>query len=243
LVSWDNFIPLFHQISHTELRKLLLTEQLQQEGMPMIVHSTALKIKPEDKPRLLEKLYSPDIIDLGRQMSMTSMMTVEGNAEPGLILSTSVWDSYEDARTAFSSPFYAELIKKLSPLFLARPERTAHKVLVYHPNLETQPGMFLNNTVIKVNPENVEALIKILYSDEVYAKSREFDGLGDAWALEPFEKPGTIFSISIWDKPESAHKVFADPFYADLLGRMKQLFVASPERFSFTVLQLGILKD
>ena len=209
----------------------------------MIVHVTSLSIKPGSTDKIVQLLYRDEIIDMGREANLLSMLTVESNQEPGLVLSTSAWESLEAAQSAMSSPDYANLVKELAQFFTAPPERSTYKVRRFQPMGEAKPGMFLNNTILKTKPENVETLLDILHSDENLAKTQELGVKTDIWALEPHAEAGTINSISIWESPKAAQNVFADPFYAELLGKMKHLFAAAPERFSFTVLQSQRLKE
>ena len=134
------------------------------------------------------------------------------------------------------NPTYAQLVKEMAPYFTGQPERSAFKVLRYVPLGVAVAGMFLNSTNIKVKPDNVEKLVEILHNDSTLNKSKDLGMQNDIWALESQSEPGMIHSISIWNTPEAAQKVFADPFYADLLGKMKHFFIAAPERFGFTVL-------
>lgn len=203
----------------------------------MIVHVTSIKTKPGSAEKIVQLLYRDEIITLCREFNLLSMLTVESNQEPGLILSTSAWESLEAAQTAMSNPAYADLVKGMAQFFTAAPERSSYKVLRYQPLGDAKPGMFLNNTILRVKPENVEALLDILHSEKNLARTQGLEVKTDIWALEPHTEPGTINSISIWESPKAAQNVFAAPFYAELLSKMKHLFVAAPERFGFTVLQ------
>lgn len=203
----------------------------------MFVNVTVLKIDPARIPEFLDSLYRPEVIRFSRENGIQDAMTFQAVAEPGLIASASLFNTPAEAQRLFSNPFYADLIKSLSGFLLEKPARYSHDVLVHHKFKERLPHMFVNDTILTIDPARVDDFVQTLWAQEVLAVMLATGVFIEAFTFHSLDQPGVIHSVSFYAHPEDARKVFSDPEYASLLGKLKPYLLAAPERAAYTLLR------
>ena len=203
----------------------------------MFCNSTKLKIDPARLAEFTDLLYSPDTIRTCKAMGISDAMLVQYVDQPGLLHSVSQFDSQMQADQFFSSPFYADLVKTLKPFILESPARMGFKVLIQRKFKERVPGMYINDTIIKVDPARVDAFIQVLWSAESIDQMDKSGVFIEGIALHARENPGTIHSISFYPTQEDAKMVFTNPDYAALLGKLKPFLMAAPERVGYSLVR------
>jgi len=203
----------------------------------MFCNSTRLKIEPARLAEFTNLLYSPETIRNCKAMGIRDAMLVQVVDQPGLLHSISQFDSRGQADQLFSSPFYADLVKTLKPFILDAPARMGFNVLIQRKFKERVPHMYINDTIIKVDPARVDAFIKVLWSAESIDKMIKIGVFIEGLALHSLENPGTIHSVSFYPTPQDAKLVFTNPDYAALLGRLKPFLMAAPERAGFSLVR------
>ena len=207
----------------------------------MFVNVSVLRIDPARMPQLLEIFYRQEVIDQCKALGMLDISTTQLAAEPGMISNATFFNSPEDSQKMFTSPFYAELVKEFKPFFLSAPERYTFNMLVHRKFKERVPHMFINDTVIKIEPGRVDEFIKTLWAPDVIDVMLKLDVFIEASTLHSNNNPGTIHSLSSYAKPEDAKLVFSNPDYANLLGKLKPFLLAAPERVEYVLLRTDVI--
>lgn len=96
----------------------------------MFIHSTTLKVSPENAHVVVDILSSEKMLEIYRDtQGLRFAYILESAEEPGKIISQTFWDSMTEARNGFSSPAYAALLKDLYPVLIASPERLGYNLL------------------------------------------------------------------------------------------------------------------
>ena len=96
--------------------------------------------------------------------------------------------------------------------------------------------MWVNITVGKIAPENVQKAIDILARPEVSQAFRAVKGFRHDYIIQSLETPGLIQSITIWEDAAEAQTFFASPAYIQIVTGLGPLFVERPQRYSYEVL-------
>jgi heme-degrading monooxygenase HmoA len=97
--------------------------------------------------------------------------------------------------------------------------------------------MFIHTTIIKVNPENVNAVSEVLFSEKIRAFYKTITGFQHGYLTESVEEPGKLISLSFWDSSADAQRAMSDPAYAGLIGDMRKFLIAPPERYGYQALK------
>jgi hypothetical protein len=203
----------------------------------MYCNSTTLKIDPARLLEFTDLLYSPETIRTSKAMGIHDALLVQAVDQPGLLLSASLFDSQAQADQVFASSFYAELVKDLRPFLLESPVRMRFDVLVQRKFKARLPHMYLNDTVIPIDPARVDEFIQVLWSPEVIDQMLKSGVFIEGLALHSLENPGTIHSVSFYATQEDAKLVFTNPDYAVLLGKLKPFLLAAPERRGYSLVR------
>ena len=203
----------------------------------MFCNTTRLKIDPARLAEFTDLLYSPETIHTCKAMGIRDAMLVQFVDQPGLLHSASQFDSQAQAESFFSSPFYADLVKTLKPFILEIPARMSFNTLIQRKFKERVPHMYINDTIIKVDPARVDAFIKVLWSAESIDQMIKIGVFIEGFALHSLENPGTIHSISFYPNAQDAKLVFTNPDYAALLGKLKPFLMAAPERVGYSLVR------
>ena len=103
--------------------------------------------------------------------------------------------------------------------------------------------MYINLTILKVKPENVQTLTEILVNEKMHAFYRAISGFQRGYVTESVEEPGKILNISHWDSAVDAQRTMSDPAYAGLIGDMRKYLIAPPERYGYTLLREFLEED
>jgi hypothetical protein len=201
----------------------------------MYCNITMLKIDPSRLLEFTDFLYSPETIRVSKSMGIRDAMLLQVADQPGRLVSASLFDSQEQADRLFASPFYAGLVKGLKPFLLEAPARMRFDVLFQRKFKARIPHMYINDTVIKIDPARVDEFIQVLWAPEVVDQILKFGAFIEVFTMHSLEKPGTIHSVSSFATPEDAKLVFTDPEYAALLGKLKPLLMAAPERVAYVL--------
>ncbi|MCU0486536.1 MAG: hypothetical protein MUC85_10575 [Anaerolineales bacterium] len=96
--------------------------------------------------------------------------------------------------------------------------------------------MLVHFTIIKVLPEKVQEAAGILAGSKLIEYFLRAGGLRHGSLSESLDEPGKLLSLSMWDAPGDAQAVFADPNYAALVGELRGLLIAAPERVGYNLL-------
>ena len=203
----------------------------------MYCNITGLKIDPARLAEFTDLLYSSETIRTCKAMGIRDAMLVQVVDQPGLLRSVSQFDSQAQADQLFASPFYADLGKGLKPFLMEAPTRMGFNVLIQRKFKERVPSMYINDTIIKVDPARVDAFIQVLWSAESIDQMLKIGVFIEGLALHSLENPGTIHSVSFYPTPEDAKLVFTNPDYAALLGKLKPFLMAAPERVGYSLVR------
>jgi heme-degrading monooxygenase HmoA len=96
----------------------------------MFVHTTVLKVKPENVPAVVDLLTNEKMMAILRStQGLHHAYVLESTEEPGKVTSQTFWDSMADARNGFSSPAYTALLGDLRPILIVAPERFSYNLL------------------------------------------------------------------------------------------------------------------
>jgi quinol monooxygenase YgiN len=203
----------------------------------MYCNITTLKIDQARIKDFSDLLYSPETIRTSKSMGIRDALLVQAVDQHGQLLSASLFDSQAQANQLFASPFYVELVKNLKPYLLEAPARMRLDVLVQRKFKPRIPHMYINNTIIKIDPARVDEFIQVLWAPEVVDQILKFGAFIEVFTMHSLEKPGTIHSVSSFATPEDAKLVFTDPDYAALLGKLKPFLMAAPERIGYSLVR------
>ena len=102
--------------------------------------------------------------------------------------------------------------------------------------------MLVHFTLIKVLPEKVQEAAGILAGSKLVGYFLKAHGLRHGSLSESLDEPGKLLSLSMWDAPADAQAVFADPNYAALVGELRGLMVAAPERLGYNLLHKQLVR-
>jgi heme-degrading monooxygenase HmoA len=103
--------------------------------------------------------------------------------------------------------------------------------------------MLVHFTNIKVSPDKVQEATEILAGSKLLDYFLKAKGLHHGSLSESVDEPGRLLSLSMWDKPEDAQAVFANPNYAALVGELRNLLLAAPSRMGFNNLRVQVVRD
>ncbi len=96
--------------------------------------------------------------------------------------------------------------------------------------------MFVHTTIIKVNPDKVKEASAILFSEKIMTFYSTIQGLQRGYLIESVDEPGKLISLSFWDSMADARRTMSDPAYASLIGDLRSILLAAPERYSYSLL-------
>jgi len=101
----------------------------------MYVHTTILRVKPENVSKaaeILSRIGTSEYSNLTKGIRHGFLL--ESNDEPGKLVSLSFWGSPTDAQRVFANPDYAALIADLRDYLIAAPERIGYSLLLNLPS-------------------------------------------------------------------------------------------------------------
>ena len=94
--------------------------------------------------------------------------------------------------------------------------------------------MWVRFTKIKTDPENAEALMALLGSDEVAAAGMAATGQ-TYYVMQGAQDPGVVVAMTVWADEASGQAFFQGPAYAQLAQRMRPYLLAPPEPMTFEI--------
>ncbi len=97
--------------------------------------------------------------------------------------------------------------------------------------------MYVHTTILKVSPENVTVAVDVLLGEKMTALQNTLQGFHHGYLIESTEEPGKIISLSFWDTMADARRAMSDPRYAELVGALRSILIAAPERFGYNLLK------
>jgi hypothetical protein len=97
--------------------------------------------------------------------------------------------------------------------------------------------MFIHTTILKVSPENVHIAEEVLLGEKMTTLQNNLQGFQFGYLMESIEEPGKIVSLSFWDALADAQRTMSDPRYAELLGALRSILIAAPERHGYNQLK------
>lgn len=97
--------------------------------------------------------------------------------------------------------------------------------------------MFIHTTILKVSPENVHIVEEVLLGEKMTAMQNNLQGFQNGYLMESMEEPGKIISLSFWDSMTDAQRSMSDPRYAELVGALRSVMIAAPERHGYNQLR------
>jgi heme-degrading monooxygenase HmoA len=103
--------------------------------------------------------------------------------------------------------------------------------------------MFVHTTILKVNPENVQAAVDVLFGEKLLAFQGQLQGFRHGSLIESLEEPGKLISLSYWDSMADAQSTMSDPRYGELVAGLRSILIAAPERFGYNLLREVSAKD
>jgi heme-degrading monooxygenase HmoA len=97
--------------------------------------------------------------------------------------------------------------------------------------------MYIHNTTLKVGSENVPVVLDLLTNEKMMAVLNATQGLLHAYVLESAEEPGKVISQTLWESMVDARNGFSSPAYSALLGDLRPILIAAPERSGYNLLR------
>ncbi|HSF81046.1 MAG TPA: antibiotic biosynthesis monooxygenase [Anaerolineales bacterium] len=96
--------------------------------------------------------------------------------------------------------------------------------------------MWMNHTIARVDPVNVDQGVALLDTPEVRAAFNEAPGFHSLFLVNNLDDPGEMISITVWDSAEEGQAFYSSPKYRQIFGSIAHLLTASPQRKFFEVL-------
>lgn len=103
--------------------------------------------------------------------------------------------------------------------------------------------MFIHTTILRVSPENVHNVEEVLLGEKMTVMQNSMQGFQSGYLMESIEEPGKIVSLSFWDSMADAQRTMSDPRYAELVGALRSILIAAPERHGYNQLREVTAED
>jgi quinol monooxygenase YgiN len=94
--------------------------------------------------------------------------------------------------------------------------------------------MWVHLTTLKIDPDKLEELKALLYTEEIAKISSEHGSLyGQLWQAE---ESGTVLSLTVWQSRAQGEAFYKTEKAAAVMGQLKPLFKAPPSAASYEVI-------
>ena len=99
--------------------------------------------------------------------------------------------------------------------------------------------MWVRFTKIKTDPENAEALMALIVSDEVIGAATATGKAQTFYGLQATQDPGTVIAMTVWEDEASGQAFFQGPAYAKLAQQMRPYLIAPPEPMTYEIMSMA----
>jgi heme-degrading monooxygenase HmoA len=95
--------------------------------------------------------------------------------------------------------------------------------------------MWMNHTITRGTPENINTAVRLLDTPEVTDAFRNAPGFRAIYLVVNLDDPGEVISISVWDSAEEGRAFYASDVYKRIFGGVVHLVSEPPFHKQFDV--------